>query len=33
MPVYEGKPFGAHAQGRADDVELAALARDIAAFL
>jgi histidine triad (HIT) family protein len=33
MPVYEGKSFGAHGQGRADDVELAALARDIAAFL
>ena len=33
MPVYEGKPFGDHGQGRAGDVELAALARDIAALL
>jgi histidine triad (HIT) family protein len=33
MPVYEGKAFGAHAEGRADDVELATLAREIAALL
>jgi histidine triad (HIT) family protein len=33
MPVYDGKPLGAHGQGRADDVELAALAREIAALL
>jgi histidine triad (HIT) family protein len=33
MPVYDGKPFGAHGQGRADDAELAELARDIAARL
>lgn len=33
MPVYEGKTLGAHGQGRADDVELAALARDIGAQL
>ena len=33
IPVYEGKPVGVHGQGRADDVELAALAREIAALL
>ena len=33
MPVYEGKEFGAHGQGRADDVDLAALAREIAALI
>ena len=33
MPVYEGKAFGAHGQERADDVELATLAREIAALL
>lgn len=33
IPVYEGTPLGAHADGKADDAELAALARDIAAHL
>jgi histidine triad (HIT) family protein len=33
MPVYDGQPFGAHGQGRADDVELAKLARAIASRL
>lgn len=33
MPVYEDKPLGTHGHGRADDVELAALAREISAFL
>ncbi len=32
-PVYEGVPLGAHGGGKADDAELAALARDIAAQL
>jgi len=33
IPVYEGTPLGAHAGGKADDAELATLARDIAAHL
>ena len=33
IPAYEGVPLGAHATGRADDAELAQLARDIAAAL
>jgi histidine triad (HIT) family protein len=33
MPVYDGEPFGAHGQGRGDDIELAALAREIATML
>jgi histidine triad (HIT) family protein len=33
IPVYDGKPIGAHGQGRADDIELAVLAREIAAQL
>ena len=33
IPVYEGTPLGAHAGGKADDADLAALARDIAAHL
>ena len=33
MPVYEGRAFGTHGQGRADDVELATLAREIASLL
>ena len=33
IPVYEGVPLGAHAGGKADDAELAALAADIAASL
>lgn len=33
IPVYEGVPLGAHGGGKADDAELAALARDIAAAL
>jgi histidine triad (HIT) family protein len=33
IPVYEGMPLGAHGGGKADDVELAALAKDIAAAL
>lgn len=33
IPVYDGVSFGSHGQSRADDVELAALAREIAARL
>lgn len=33
IPAYEGVPLGAHGGGKADDAELAALARDIAAQL
>jgi len=33
IPVYDGMPLGRHGDGRADDVELAALARLIAAEL
>jgi len=33
IPVYEGTPLGAHAGGKADDAELSALAKDIAAAL
>jgi histidine triad (HIT) family protein len=33
IPAYEGVALGAHATGRADDAELAALAKDIAARL
>lgn len=33
IPVYEGVALAAHAGGKADDAELAALARDIAAAL
>jgi histidine triad (HIT) family protein len=33
MPVYDGVPFGRHGEGRADDAELAALAKQIAAAL
>lgn len=33
IPVYEGTALGAHGGGRADDIELAALAREIAALL
>jgi histidine triad (HIT) family protein len=33
IPAYEGVALGAHATGRADDTELAALAKDIAAAL
>jgi histidine triad (HIT) family protein len=33
IPVYEGIPLGSHGTGKADDAELAALARDIAAEL
>lgn len=33
IPVYDGVPLGAHGDGKADDAELAALARDIAAAL
>ena len=33
IPVYEGVPVGAHGQSKADDAELAALARDIAAAM
>ena len=33
IPVYEGIPLGAHGGGKAEDAELAALARDIAAAL
>ena len=33
IPVYEGVPLGAHGGGKAEDAELAALARDIAAAL
>lgn len=33
IPAYEGQAMGAHAAGRADDVDLAALAKDIAGKL
>lgn len=33
IPAYEGTALGAHATGRADDTELAALAKQIAAAL
>lgn len=33
IPAYDGVPLGAHGGGKADDGELAALARDIAAAL
>jgi histidine triad (HIT) family protein len=33
IPVYEGVPLGAHGGGKADDAELAALAKAIAAAL
>ncbi|KQN74148.1 HIT family hydrolase [Devosia sp. Leaf64] len=33
IPAYEGTAFGAHASGRADDAELAQLAKDLAAVL
>lgn len=33
IPVYEGVELGRHGGGKADDAELAALARDIAAAL
>lgn len=33
IPVYEGVPLGAHGGGKADDGELAALAKEIAAAL
>ena len=33
IPAYEGIPLAAHAGGKADDAELAALAQDIAARL
>lgn len=33
IPVYEGIALGAHGGGKADDAELAALAKDIAAAL
>jgi len=33
IPVFEGVPLAAHAGGKAEDGELAALARDIAARL
>jgi len=33
IPAYEGVPLGAHGGGKADDAELAALAKDIAAQL
>lgn len=33
IPAYEGVPLGAHGGGKADDGELAALAKDIAAAL
>ncbi|WEK06183.1 MAG: HIT family protein [Candidatus Devosia phytovorans] len=33
IPVYEGVELGAHGGGKADDTELAALAKDIAAAL
>lgn len=33
IPVYEGTPLAAHAGGKADDVELASLARAIAEAL
>ena len=33
IPVYEGVALGAHGNGKADDAELAALAREISAAL
>lgn len=33
IPIYEGIALGAHSGGKADDAELAALARDIASEL
>ncbi|MCP8882181.1 HIT family protein [Devosia sp. XJ19-1] len=33
IPIYEGVALGAHSGGKADDAELAALARDIASEL
>ena len=33
IPVYEGEELGRHGQGKADDTELAELARSIAAQL
>jgi histidine triad (HIT) family protein len=33
IPVYEGTPLGAHASGKADDAELAALAKAVAQAL
>lgn len=33
IPAYEGVPLGAHGGGKADDAELAVLAREIAARL
>ena len=33
IPVYEGVALGAHGSGKADDAELAALAREISAAL
>lgn len=33
IPIYEGIPLGAHGGGKAEDADLAALARDIAAAL
>ncbi|MCR6672530.1 HIT domain-containing protein [Devosia ginsengisoli] len=33
IPVYEGTALGAHGGGKADDADLAALAKDIAAAL
>jgi histidine triad (HIT) family protein len=33
IPVYEGVPLGAHGGGKADDAELAALAKDIGSKL
>jgi histidine triad (HIT) family protein len=33
IPVYDGVPLGAHAGGKADDAELAALAKAVAAAL
>lgn len=33
IPVYEGVPLGTHAGGKADDADLAALAREISARL
>ena len=33
IPAYEGTALGAHASGRADDPELAQLAKDLAAVL
>jgi histidine triad (HIT) family protein len=33
IPAYDGVPLGAHSGGKADDAELAALAKDIAAAL